>query len=62
MLRPLLYSSGLIRFSSDLTRVKVTRQHDPASGKTREWILDCSGDKFPDLWLRDGDVIEVPEK
>jgi len=29
----------------------------------RVWIVDCSvPDKSPDLWLRDGDVIEVPEK
>ena len=27
--------------SSDLSRVKVTRV-DPATGKKREWILDCS--------------------
>jgi len=46
------------------------------TGKTNEWILDCShisktsANGFrsypncgaPDLWLRDGDVIEVPEK
>jgi FOG: Ankyrin repeat len=48
--------------SSDLTHVKVTRR-DPATGKTREWILDCSNPQSsPALWLRDGDVIEVPEK
>jgi len=47
--------------SSDLSRLKVTRR-DPASGKQHEWIVDCSGGKYPDLWLRDGDVIEVPDK
>jgi ankyrin repeat protein len=78
--------------SSDLARVKVIRQ-DPKTGKSREWILDCTpppetspaygGGTFAqrlqaitnrgsnnagqstagsDLWLRDGDVIEVPEK
>jgi ankyrin repeat protein len=53
---------------SDLSRVKVTRQ-DPQSGKKREWILDCaravesgSDGYAPDLWLRNGDVVEVPEK
>ena len=28
----------------------------------KEWLLDCSGGNNPDLWLRDGDVIEVPDK
>jgi hypothetical protein len=46
---------------SDLARVKVTRR-DSKTGKTNEWILDCSHNDTPDLWLRDGDVIEVPEK
>jgi hypothetical protein len=44
-----------------LARVKVTRR-DSKTGKTNEWILDCSHNDTPDLWLRDGDVIEVPEK
>ena len=47
--------------SSDLSRVKVTRQKG-ASTKPNEWIVDCSGGKTHDLWLRDGDVIEVPDK
>jgi ankyrin repeat protein len=75
--------------SSDLSHVKVTRR-DPATGKKREWVINCtpspeavpasrsfsqrlqaitersrSDGQFgaaPDLWLRDGDVIEVPEK
>jgi len=62
MLNAVLRGSGLLRASSDLTRVKVTRP-DPATGKTREWILDCMGAvTASDLWLRNGDVIEVPEK
>ena len=78
---------NLLLSSSDLSRVKVTRR-DPKTGKTREWVLDCSPqtphdqrtfraiptppgaigldnsptDSGPDLRLRDGDVIEVPEK
>jgi ankyrin repeat protein len=60
MLRAVLDRSRLIRFSSDLTRVKVTRR-DAATNKNREWILDLSG-TASDLWMRDGDVIEVPEK
>jgi cytohesin len=48
--------------SSDLSHVKVMRT-DRATGKKQEWILDCSNpNSLPDLWLRDGDVIEVPEK
>jgi hypothetical protein len=48
--------------SSDLAHVKVTRR-DPATSKTREWVLDCTNPQSStDLWLRDGDVIEVPEK
>jgi cytohesin len=48
--------------SSDLSHVKVMRT-DRATGKKFEWILNCSNpNSLPDLWLRDGDVIEVPEK
>lgn len=64
-------AQGILLSSSDLSRVKVTR-HDPVTGKKREWVLDCShindnrsGSYYywcPDLWLRNGDVIEVPEK
>jgi hypothetical protein len=60
-LRSVLDQSKLGRFSSDLSRVKVTRR-DPKTGKKHEWMLDCSGGNAPNLWLRDGDVIEVPEK
>jgi hypothetical protein len=61
MLRSVLDQSKLIRFSSDLTRVKVTRQ-DPATGKKQQWVVNCSDKSPPDFWVRDGDVIEVPEK
>ena len=61
-IKPALRNSGVLLASSDLSRVKVTRR-DPATGKKREWILDCSDSKpAPDFWLRDGDVIEVPDK
>lgn len=61
-IKPVLINSGLILTSSDLSRVKVTRS-DPVSGQKREWMVDCSeGKPAPDLWLRDGDIIEVPEK
>ena len=36
---------------------------DPVSGKTQEWIVDCSDNQpAPDLWLENGDVIDVPDK
>jgi hypothetical protein len=58
----LLRGSNLLLASSDLTRIKVTR-HDLPTGLPHEWVVDCSDAKpAPDLWLRDGDVIEVPEK
>jgi hypothetical protein len=50
----------LLLTSSDLSHVKVSR-HDSKIFKASQWILDCSG-KPPDLVIRDGDVIEVPEK
>jgi hypothetical protein len=61
-LKPVLLQSKLVLTSSDLRHVKVTR-HDPASGQEREWVVDCSeASPAPDLWLRDGDKIEVPER
>ena len=61
-LERVLKSSQLLRTSSDLTRVKVTRK-DPATGQPREMLFDISTvDPRTDLFLRDGDVIEVPEK
>ena len=54
--------------SSDLSRVKIIRR-DAKTGKNHEWTVDCSNaifdqnpDNARDLWLRNGDVIEVPEK
>ncbi|HEX5222304.1 MAG TPA: ankyrin repeat domain-containing protein [Verrucomicrobiae bacterium] len=59
MLKSVLAQSRLVRASSDMSRVKVTRR---ANGKTQEWVMDCSSGHDPDFWLRDGDVIEVPDK
>lgn len=61
MLRSVLDNSKLVRVSSDLSRVKVTRV-DPETKKKLEWTIDCTKPEQADLWLRDGDVIEVPEK
>jgi len=61
-IRPVLRHSGLLTTSSDLSRVKLTRV-DHTTGQKRELTLDCSWTKpAPAVWLRDGDVIEVPDK
>jgi hypothetical protein len=62
-LAPVLQNSGLLRASSDLSRVKVKRR-DAATGQVYELVFDCSNGPGPgpDLWLRNGDAIEVPEK
>ena len=61
-LKPVLLQSKLVLTSSDLRHVKVTR-HDPATGQERQWVVDCSeASPAPDLWLCNGDKIEVPEK
>jgi hypothetical protein len=60
MLWPVLENTKLLLASSDLSRVTVKRR---AGGKTHEWTVDCSNpNPPPNFWLRDGDVIEVPEK
>jgi ankyrin repeat protein len=60
MIRSVLDQSGLLRASSDLTKVKVVRHY--AFGNQEEHVLDCSGKNPPDFWLKDGDTIMVPEK
>ena len=60
-IKPVLLGSGFVLTSSDLSRVKVTRLD--SAGQKHEWAVDCSeGKPAPDLWLKDGDLIEVPEK
>ena len=62
MIGPVLNESRLLLASSDLSRIKLTRR-DPVTGQTKEWTVDCSDPHNPpDLWLRDGDRIDVPEK
>ena len=51
---------SILRTSSDLSRIEVKRT-DPITKKA----LKLSVEPKPgtdDLWLRDGDVIEVPDK
>lgn len=53
-----IYGSGRLRISSDLTQVRVTRK---ATGQS--WTLDVENDvRAQNFWLIDGDHIEVPEK
>ncbi|HEX4644247.1 MAG TPA: hypothetical protein VH598_01420, partial [Verrucomicrobiae bacterium] len=59
--RTTLNGANLIRASSDLKRVKV-RRADLATKKTQEFLLNEEAGNSNDLWLRDGDVIEVPDK
>ena len=61
-LNSVIRAANVIRSSSDLSRVKVGRV-DPITGEKREMIFDLTQiDKRNDLWLRHGDVIEIPEK
>ncbi|HRZ38501.1 MAG TPA: ankyrin repeat domain-containing protein [Candidatus Paceibacterota bacterium] len=61
-LKTTLDRSGLLRTSSDRSRVGVIRI-DPVTGVRQEWLVDCTAaDDGPGLWLRDGDRIEVPDK
>jgi hypothetical protein len=51
-----------LRTSSDMAHIKVKR-HNTGTGESWEKTFDCSGaTPLPSLWLRDGDVIEVPDK
>ena len=68
-LNSFLRGSGLLLTSSDVTRAKVKRI-DPATKQVRERVFNLDqiqqqvqrNDSSNDLWLRDGDEIEVPEK
>jgi ankyrin repeat protein len=62
MIKPALNESKLLLASSDLANIKLIRT-DPATGEKRELIVDCSASAPPpSVWLRDGDIIEVPDK
>ena len=55
-------SANTLRASSDLLRVRVLRV-DPVTKQPQEIILNAEkADPRTDLWLRDGDMIEVPDK
>src|SRR5262249_39304433 len=57
-----LQASGLLRTSSNLRQVKVTRT-DPKTKSADAAVANLEGvepGSANDLWLRDGDVIEIP--
>jgi len=57
-----IFRSNLLLSTSDLTRIKVYRM-DPITKEKLELTFDLTRSPMPsDLWLLDGDVIEVPEK
>jgi len=57
-----LQTSGLLRTSSDLSRV-IVRRRDAATGQSSEQSFNCADPgAAPTFWLRDGDMVEVPEK
>ena len=57
-LRNVVFSANVVLASSDLTRVAVKR------GSAKEIVVDLGKEKATgaDLWVEDGDVIEIPEK
>ena len=55
-----LHAANVLRTSSDLTRVKVTRSGS-ATEQSREDVLNLF-QPAKGFWLRHVDVIEVPEK
>jgi hypothetical protein len=77
-LKEVVYAANVLRASSDPTRVRVTRREGGNMKEwvfdlnrlatANEWNIQAvqsQGRLLPpweDLWLRDGDVIEIPEK
>lgn len=54
-------NSGALRASSDLTRIKVIRREGDAN-KSRILLFNLERSRSEDLWLQDGDLIEIPDK
>jgi hypothetical protein len=77
-LKEVVYGANVLRASSDPTRVRVTRRNGDTVKEwvfdlsrlatANEWnsqAVQSQRRQLPpweDLWLRDGDVIEIPEK
>ena len=58
----LVQQSGILRTSSDLTRVKVRRKESAGQPGFEAVYNVLNSPGNDDLWLRDGDEIEIPEK
>ena len=62
ILSAVVNGANVLRSSSDVTRVKVKRR-DPQTGQPLELMFNLEkSNPATDLWLRDGDMIEVPDK
>ncbi len=57
-----VFESKALLSSSDTKRVKITRKMGTGGKKEMMYDIGYVKDSTDDLWLRDGDVIEVPEK
>ncbi|HEV2694789.1 MAG TPA: ankyrin repeat domain-containing protein [Verrucomicrobiae bacterium] len=55
-------AKSVLRSSSDLSHVKVTRKNGSLGGSEVFTVDVAGGSSDADLWLQTGDVIEVPEK
>jgi hypothetical protein len=61
-LSKVLFASKRLLSTSDLSRIKVYRT-DPVTEEKLGMTFDLSKSPWPsDLWLRDGDMIDVPER
>ena len=60
-LHEVVYRCGLLRASSDLSRLKVKRV-DFETKQPVAFVFDLQKAESLTFWLRDGDLIEIPEK
>jgi len=57
-----VHQANVLLISSDLTRVKVTRHEAEAGGQPLVMEFNLETQPPPDVWLVDGDIIEIPER
>ena len=57
-----MHGAGVLLISSDLTRVKVTRNNPESAEHPLVMEYNLEEQRGSDLILRDGDVIEIPER
>jgi hypothetical protein len=61
-LKSVIEQAHVLLLSSDLSRVKVTRQESEAGGKPQVLEFNLESQPPPNVTLEDGDVIEIPER